>query len=116
MTDQPALRELAVGWEAQRIRYNLILLPFGCGTLFIRSRIDEYLAPLLFGAFLFAIGANLAYLLGPLAELYGRSLLSGSKEMRPLRQLLYWGGIAFSIIVIGLCALAGLSLSSMMAI
>lgn len=115
-SDQPALRELVVGWERQRLRYNLILLPFGCGTLFIWIRIESYQAPLLVGAFFFALGANFAYLLGPLAELYGRALLGSSKRVLPLRQLLYWAGVGFSILVIGACALSGLVFSSFLGI
>lgn len=116
LSDQPALRELVVGWERQRIHYNLILLPFGCGTLFIWSGIESYLTPLLVGAFLFAGGANLAYFLGPLVELYGRALLWNSKKALPLRQLLYWGEVGFSVLVIGACALSGVVFSSFVGI
>ncbi|MDQ8188726.1 hypothetical protein [Roseibacillus persicicus] len=95
--DPNSLRELVHGWERMRLRFNLILLPLGLIDLLLWSYQDwTQLLFLLPGALLFEIGANCCYFLGPLAELYARALLP---EVTP-RQLFYWAGVVFSLLII----------------
>lgn len=102
-------REIVIGWEKLRLRYNLILLIPGLLTLVIwihqdLSQLILFIIPSIF----FAIGANCCYLLGPLAELYGKAL---SKDLH-LRRLLYWAGVIFSILIIaGFAILASITTS-----
>lgn len=96
-----ALAEVVRFWEKGRLRYNLVLLPFGMIALLTWVLSDLPTSSyLVVSVLLFAVGANGCYLLGPLAEIYGRVFLAKSAETPHLRRVLYWGGILFSMIVI----------------
>ena len=96
-----SIRELVMGWERLRLRYNIILLPFGlaAGIIWV-----YYSFPIIegaiFGAVAFAIVANIAFLLGPAFELYSRALLMNGRKSSVLRNVSFWLGTAFSFMII----------------
>lgn len=110
-TEGNPYRLLVVEWEKQRLRFNLILLPLGLLALIAWSYRDpKQLMVLLPGALLFGLGANLCYLLGPLAELYSRAFFPASNP----RPFLYWAGVTFSSLVVVGSGVMGLIVSSLL--
>ena len=102
--DVSTCRDITLGWEKRRIRYNLILLPLGIFVLILWSYQDtSQLLFLIPGSILFGIGANLCYLLGPLGELYLKAFFP---KLNP-RPFLYWAGVILSALVILGCGLLG---------
>ena len=113
LQDQAALGELMRGWEKMRLRYNLILLPFGLITLGIWAYTEPSFAlALLLPSLAFGVGANLCYLAGPMVELYWRALFLNSEKAPHVRNLLYWGGVVLSIGILLLSILASIPLSA----
>lgn len=104
-----ALAELVRFWERGRLRYNLTLLPFGILTLVVWTFVigpgAVFLLPL---ALIFALGANICYLAGPLGELYCRVFFQNSADTPRLRKTLYRGGLTFSLLVTLSCSALGL--------
>ena len=108
-TDPNPYREVVLGWERKRLRFNLILLPIGILALLAWSYHDiSQLAFLIPGSLIFAIGANGCYLLGPLVECYCRAFFENSR----MRSFLYWAGLIFSALVILGFGILGLGISS----
>ena len=114
--DRTGLQELVFGWERLRLRYNLILFPLGLLTLGAWSYANvAYLPLVILLSVAFGFGANLCYLLGPLAELYFRGL-TRSKEPPPwLRTGLFWAGLVLSALVILIFGLLGIGWSTQFA-
>jgi len=96
-TESASLGELVRGWEKSRLLYNGILLLPGIGTLAIP--VMRGILPIPAGlliAITLGLGANAAFFLGPLAELYFRGLFLGGKPAPLLRRLLLIGGLLVS--------------------
>ena len=95
-------RELVLGWEKLRLLYNGLLLLPGLMVIALFLRAGMPVAPLLALSLAFAAGANLCFLLGPLAELYLAALRPSDASSRTPRRLLFGAGLAasFGIILI----------------
>lgn len=95
--DPPALREVVLGWERLRLLYNGLLLVPGLAVIAVWSlRQGMPLAAGLGGALVVAIGANLAFFLGPLAELYLRGLFRNGESIGRGRWLIFGAGLVVS--------------------
>lgn len=98
LTSLPAFGELVKGWEKLRLLYNAILILPGIAVMAHAVARDQISPP---AAIAFALacgfGANLAFLLGPLAELYCRALFTRGKETPLLRRILFIGGTLLSL-------------------
>lgn len=95
--DKSALREVVTGWEKLRLVYNLILLIPGIVIESIMvMRQGMPLAAGIFGAVVIAVGANLAFFLGPLTELYFRALFRKGESIGRGRQLIFGAGLVVS--------------------
>lgn len=95
-----ALCELVRGWEKLRLLYNAILLPAGLivlSALVIRSNLPVPAA--IAGGLFVGFGANAAFFLGPLAELYLRGWLTRGAPFRHGRKVLFIAGLAVSLLV-----------------
>ncbi|MCW1912764.1 hypothetical protein OJ996_04220 [Luteolibacter sp. GHJ8] len=93
-----AMREIVVGWERLRLLYNAILaVP---GLLVLSAMTGEYGMPALtavLSAVFVAVGANLCFLLGPLAELYLRGIFRRGQPLGRGRWLLFGSGTLLSL-------------------
>ncbi|MCU0797434.1 MAG: hypothetical protein MUF31_16055 [Akkermansiaceae bacterium] len=105
--DRHALRDIVSGWERLRLLYNLVLLLPGVIVLILWNQRQQM--PFGFGlvsAAMVAIGANIAFFLGPLAELYFRGLFRQGAPIGRGRWLIFGAGLVVSFGVFAL-ALAG---------
>jgi hypothetical protein len=99
--DQPhALRDLVLSWEKRRLSYNLAMLPPGLLILVLFVVRNNMPIP---GAIMLGlmsgIGANAAFLLGPLTELYARGLFMHGRSAPFLRNLLFYLGLGLSLLI-----------------
>jgi hypothetical protein len=92
------MREIVIGWERLRLLYNAILaVP---GLLVLSAMMGEYGMPALtavLSAVFVAVGANLCFLLGPLAELYLRGIFRRGQPLGRGRWLLFGSGTLLSL-------------------
>ena len=98
-------RAIVAGWEALRLRYNLILL--GPGLLVVLLCMTQFaMSPFhaVVGAAFVAVGANLCFLLGPLAELYASAMLD-VPEHPELRRIAFTLGLIVSLGAFGVACL-----------
>ncbi len=104
-----ALVEVVRAWEKLRIAYNLILLLPGLGiTAWWMSRDSLPLGFVIIEVVLVAVGANLAFLLGPAAELYFRALFRKGESIGFGRLLIFGAGLVVSAGVFLVTLLLGL--------
>ncbi len=95
--DRASLGELVRGWEKLRLLYNGILILPGLGVLTLWvTRLHLPLAAAIIGGILVGIGANIAFMLGPLAELYLRGLLKNGAPLGKGRLLIFGAGLVVS--------------------
>ncbi|MGB6223699.1 hypothetical protein [Haloferula sp.] len=99
-TEQPerkALREVVTAWERLRLIYNLLLLVPGVVivTILVTGQ-DMPLGFAVIGALVIGIGANAAFFLGPLVELYFRALFRNGESIGRGRQLIFGAGLVVS--------------------
>ena len=94
---RPALREIVLSWEKLRLLYNAILaVP---GLLVLNAMTGEFgitLAEAVLSAAFVAVGANLCFLLGPVAELYLRGLFRQGQPLGRGRWLIFGSGTLLS--------------------
>lgn len=97
VTGKAALREIVLSWEKLRLAYNLALLVPGIVILVILIRRQGM--PVGFGvagALAIAVAANLAFMLGPLAELYFRGIFRNGESIGRGRWLIFGAGLVVS--------------------
>ena len=97
-----SFRAVVVWWERHRITYNAILFVAGIVVLLWYARNNVHPAFLVFGGISMAMGANSAYLLGPLTELYLCAIFNLPHLDNKWRYLFFGGGVAFSLVVFAL--------------
>ena len=103
LLDKSALREVVLGWEKLRLLYNLLLLLPGIGiAALLVSQEDLPVSGAVAGALIMGVGANLAYFLGPLAEVYIRGLFRNGEPIGRGRYLILGAGLVVSAGVFGL--------------
>lgn len=91
-----AMRSIVFSWEKFRLLYNAILLPAGLVVLFFAANAGMAILLIVVGAIGTAIGANICFCAGPLAEFYFCALFR--REATPsLRKLLFAGGLLISV-------------------
>ncbi len=95
--DRATLGELVFGWEKLRLIYNgILLLPGTCVLILWITRQHLPIPAAIAGGIITAIGANIAFLLGPLAELYLRGLLRNGAPLGKGRLLIFCAGLVVS--------------------
>jgi hypothetical protein len=101
-----AMAELVRSWEKFRLYYNGILLLPGLGvlTLFV-TRLDMPAGGAAASGTFVAVGANIAFFLGPLAELYLRGFLLGGRALGRGRLLIFAAGVMVSFGLFAVIAL-----------
>lgn len=106
--DHATLGELVRGWEKLRLIYNGIMILPGIGVLLLWITRQKHPIPAaVVGGPLFGIGANVAFLLGPLAELYLRGLFRNGASLGRGRLLVFGAGLVVSaglMLVFGIIA------------
>jgi len=103
------LEELVHAWEKLRWLYNGLLLLPGVGILALWiGKLDMPLFGCLLFGFLVALGANLLFFLGPLAELYIRAVFRQGQSIGQGRKLIFGAGIMVSFGVFLLAAMVPL--------
>lgn len=105
-----ALIDIVKGWEKLRVAYNLILLLPGIAILVLwidRQRLP--VSVLVVEAILVAIAANLAFLLGPAAEMYFRALFRRGESIGFGRMLIFGAGLVVSAGVFLMAFLLGMA-------
>jgi len=109
-SEKAALREIVLGWERLRLLYNGLLLIPGLVVVAVWSTRQGMPFPVgVVGAVLVGLGANLAYFLGPLAELYLRGLFRDGEPIGRGRWLLFGAGVVISGGVFALFLMGGLA-------
>lgn len=104
-----ALREIVIGWEKLRLLYNVILLVPGLVILALWThRHGMPMLAALVSAVFVGVGANAAYLLGPLSELYFRGLFRNGESLGRGRWLIFGAGLVVSGGVFLLALMGGL--------
>lgn len=105
-----ALRELVLGWERLRLFYNLFLLVPGVliETFWVMKG-GMPLAVAVISAVMVGLGANAAFFLGPLAELYWRGVFRKGEPIGKGRMMIFGAGLVvsagvFLVVVIGAIA------------
>lgn len=95
--DRAPFGELVHSWEKLRVLYNGILLLPGTGVLILWITRQHLPVPAaIIGGILVGIGANIAFMLGPLAELYLRGLLRNGASLGKGRLLIFSAGLVVS--------------------
>lgn len=97
LADPSSFAELVRAWEKLRLLYNGILLLPGLGVIALWITVAKL--PLPIAAMLtppVAIGANAAFFLGPLAELYFRALFRSGAPIGKGRWLIFSAGVVVS--------------------
>ena len=107
----PGFKELVVGWEKLRLIYNGLLLIPGIVVLILYARTGMPLPAVLIFSALFALAANIAFLLGPLTELYFTALFFHGTSKKPARRLIFSAGLLVSFGVILLAAVIAIGLA-----
>lgn len=97
LLNKSALKEVVIGWEKMRLIYNgLLLIP---GLIIEAIMVTNQGMPVaagVVGAVMIGIGANMAYFLGPLAELYFRALFRNGESIGQGRKLIFSAGLVVS--------------------
>lgn len=95
--DIAALSEMVNAWEKLRRLYNLIMILPGMGVLALWLARTEmpFLIAIFFGV-LFGLGANAAFFLGPLAELYIRVFFRRGDTIGKCRWFIFSAGLVVS--------------------
>ncbi len=108
--DRTALGELVHAWEKLRLLYNAILILPGIGVLLLWITRQDMPVPLaVICGILVGIGANIAFMLGPLAELYLRGLFRNGAPLGKGRLLVFGAGLVVSagvMLVFGILAVS----------
>lgn len=100
-----AMAELVRSWEKLRLYYNGILLLPGLGVLALFvSRQDMPLGGAIASGIFVAVCANIAFFLGPLAELYLRGFLLGGRALGRGRLLIFAAGMIVSLVLFSVIA------------
>jgi hypothetical protein len=103
--------ELVREWEKTRLRYNGVLLAAGVIVLIIWiSSLQMPAGFIILSAVPVAIGANICFFLGPLAELYLRAIFHRGAPAPSLRRTLFMLGLIGSLCVftlVGIMPLIG---------
>lgn len=95
--DRASLGELVLGWEKLRLFYNGIMILPGLGVLALWVTRQHLPVPAaIIGGILVGIGANIAFMVGPLAELYLRGLLKNGAPLGKGRLLIFGAGLVVS--------------------
>lgn len=94
--DPVALGELVREWEKLRLVYNGLMILPGIGVLALWVRWGMPLPAALFFSIATGIGANVAFLLGPLSELYWRALFHQGAPIGKGRKMIFGAGLAVS--------------------
>lgn len=94
--DPLALGELVRGWEKLRLLYNGLMILPGIGVLALWVRSGMPLPLAIFSSIVTGIGANIAFFLGPLSELYWRVLFRQGAPLGKGRNLIFGAGLAVS--------------------
>jgi len=101
-----AMAELVRSWEKLRLYYNGILLLPGLGVLILFvSRLHMPAEGAVASGIFVAVGANVAFFLGPLAELYLRGFLLGGRALGRGRLLIFAAGVMASLGLFAVIAL-----------
>lgn len=96
-SDHATLGELVRAWEKLRLIYNGIMILPGIGVLVLWITRQQLPIPAaVVGGILFGIGANVAFMLGPLAELYLRGLFRNGASLGRGRMLVFGAGLVVS--------------------
>ena len=107
-SDHATLGELVRAWEKLRLIYNGIMILPGIGVLVLWITRQQLPIPAaVVGGILFGIGANVAFMLGPLAELYLRGLFRNGASLGKGRMLVFGAGLVVSagvMLVFGIIA------------
>lgn len=104
------LVEVVRGWEKLRIAYNLILLLPGLGIAALWMT-RQQLPPIfvIVQVVLVTIAANLAFLLGPAAEVYFRAIFRKGETIGFGRMLIFGAGLVVSAGVFLVALLLGMA-------
>jgi hypothetical protein len=95
--DRAALCELVRGWEKLRLIYNGIMILPGIGVLALWCAKTAMPVPAaIFLGIVTGINANIAFFLGPLAELYLRGLFRNGESIGKGRRLIFAAGLVVS--------------------
>ena len=107
-SDHATLGELVRGWEKLRLIYNGIMILPGTGVLVLWVTRQKLPVPAaIVVGILFGIGANVAFMLGPLAELYLRGLFKNGASLGRGRLLVFGAGLVISagvLLIFGIIA------------
>ncbi|MEO5714291.1 MAG: hypothetical protein ABIT37_12460 [Luteolibacter sp.] len=99
--DIAALGELVRAWEKLRLLYNGIMILPGLGVLALWiSRANLPIPVAIVFAIIVGLGANTAFFLGPLAELYLRALFRRGEGIGKGRWLIFSAGLVVSAAVV----------------
>lgn len=102
--------ELVRGWEKLRLQFNGILFLPGVGVIVLWvGRTELTLPTAVIMAAPIAIGANVAFFLGPLAELYIRGLFRAGYPIGIGRRLIFIAGLMVSAGVFLIATFLGLA-------
>ncbi len=107
LLNKSALKEVVIGWEKMRLLYNgLLLIPGLIIEAIMVTKQGMPVAAGVVGAIMIGLGANLAYFLGPLAELYFRALFRNGEPIGQGRKLIFGAGLVvsagvFSLVLFG---------------
>lgn len=97
------LREIVLAWEKLRLLYNALLAVPGLSIVHLSvTRTGLSLPDGAIGALFVGICANIAFLLGPAAEIYLRGLLREGGAFGRGRLLIFGAGLLCSAGVFGL--------------
>ncbi|RYZ89265.1 MAG: hypothetical protein EOP06_09580 [Proteobacteria bacterium] len=102
--DPAALGELVREWEKLRLVYNGLMILPGIGVLALWVRWGMPLPLAVLSSVATGIGANVAFLLGPLSELYWRALFRQGAPIGNGRKLIFLAGLVISGVVVVLAA------------
>ncbi|MBK1884505.1 hypothetical protein JIN85_18965 [Luteolibacter pohnpeiensis] len=105
------IKAIVTAWEKLRLVYNGLLLIPGIVVFVLFSRTSLPIHVLTMLSILFGIGANLAFFLGPLAELYLSAFFFQETPSRSARRLLFSAGLIVSLGIILLAALVAIGVN-----
>jgi hypothetical protein len=91
-----AVKTAVIEWEKYRLIYNVVLLVLG---LLFSAELLFAVPMMIIGVVIFGIGANVAYCLGPLVEMYSIAI-RGEAFSRAARGTLFGVGLGFSVLVV----------------
>ena len=111
--DHSMLGELVRGWEKLRLIYNGILILPGIGVIVLWITRHSLPIPVaVIAGIAVGIGANVAFMLGPLAELYLRGLFRNGASLGRGRVLIFGAGVVVSAGVILIPGITGFLLAA----